>query len=327
MPRLSEKSIMTRRSIPRLDRILRYKIDLQMSEETESKSKSTKENKEPIYKRLIKNPLVISILACIVVVLISFAWLSSWLDTYTNHGVEIETPDLNGMTEKEAGDILAINKLEYEVIDSMYVKGMKPGAIVDQVPKAKAKVKAGRKIYVKIQAYSAKKVSLPEVREGSARQAENLLASVGLKVSNLEYVPSEQSGNVIEVKYHDQIILPNTKLIEGSAVTLVIGRGLSNEEVLVTSFRGLTLDKARNQAHEKNLNLGAISYDKGITDADKEKAIVYKQTPITGKTVPAGTRVDIYMTLDTKVLEEPEEIFKDETVQDSVPDSDDGLWN
>lgn len=298
-----------------------------MSEEIESKSKSTKKNKEPFYKRFIKNPLVISLLACIVVVLIGFTWVTNWLDGYTNHGVEVETPNLNGMTEKEGGEILALRKLDYEVIDSMYVKGMKPGTIVDQVPKAGAKVKEGRKIYVKIQAYSAKKVALPEVREGSARQAENLLASVGLKVRNLEYVPSEQSGNVIEVKFHDQIILPNTQLIEGSAVTLVIGRGLTNEEVQVTSFRGLTVEKARNEVHERNLNLGTISYDKGMSDADKETAIVYKQTPIAGKTVPAGSRVDLYMTTDKSKLEEPEEIFKDETVQDSVPDSGDGLWN
>ena len=27
------------------------------------------------------------------------------------------------------------------------------------------------------------------------------------------------------------------------------------------------------------------------------------------------------------IMEEPEEVFKDETVQDSVPDSEDGLWN
>lgn len=303
------------------------KIIFQMSTEIESKSKETKKNKEPFFKRLIKNPLVISILACIVIVLIGFAWMTSWLDDYTNHGVEIETPDLNGMTEKEGGDLLATRGLTYEVIDSMYVKGMKPGAIVDQVPKAGAKVKDGRKIYVKIQAYSAKKVSLPEVREGSARQAENLLASVGLKVRNLEYVPSEQSGNVIEVKFNDQIILPNAKLVEGSSVTLVIGRGLSNQEVLVSSFRGLTLERARNEAHEKDLNIGSISYDKGISEEDKAKAIVYKQIPITGKTVPAGSRVDLFMTIDKTKMEEPEEVFKDETVQDSVPDSEDGLWN
>lgn len=298
-----------------------------MSTETESKSKSTKNNKEPFYKRLIKNPLVISILACIIIILIGFSYVTSWLDGYTNHGKEIDTPNLNGMTEKEGGEILNLHGLTYEVIDSMYVKGMKPGAIVDQVPKAGAKVKEGRKIYVKIQAYSAKKVSLPEVREGSARQAENLLASVGLKVSNLEYVPSEQSGNVIEVKFHDQIILPNTKLVEGSAVTLVIGRGLSNQEVYMTSFRGLTLERARNTAHEKDLNIGAITYDKGISEEDKAKATVYKQSPITGKTVPAGTRVDLYLTLDKTKMEEPEEVFKDDTVQDSVPDSGDGLWN
>ncbi|MCQ2188725.1 MAG: PASTA domain-containing protein [Paludibacteraceae bacterium] len=298
-----------------------------MSEEIKTKSKSTKKNKEPFFKRLIKNPLLISIFAAIVILLLGFVYVTNWLEDYTNHGKEIEAPDLSGMTEKESADLLALKGLTYEVIDSTYVKGMKPGAIVDQVPKAGAKVKEGRKVYVKIQAYSAKKVSLPEVREGSARQAENLLASVGLKVSNLEYVPSEQSGNVIEVKYHDQIVLPNTQLVEGSAVTLVIGRGLSNVEVVVSSFRNLTIERARNEAHEKDLNIGAITFDKGMSDEDKEKAVVYKQSPITGKVVPAGTRIDLYMTSDKNKLEEPEEVFKDETVTDSVASSDDGLWN
>lgn len=277
--------------------------------------------------RFIKNPLVISFFALILILVVGFKCLTNWLDNYTNHGIEIELPDLKGLTEKECNDLLQLHGLTYEIIDSMYVNGMKPGAIVDQVPRAKAKVKEGRKIYVKIQAYSAKSVTLPEVREGSARQAENLLASVGLKVRNLEYVPSEQSGNVIEVKFHDQIITPGKKLTEGSAVTLVIGRGLSNEEIVVSSFRGLSIERARNEAHEKDLNIGSISYDKGMSEADKAKAIVFKQTPITGKTVPAGTRVDLFMTIDKSKLDEPEEIFKDESVQDSVPDSSDGLWN
>lgn len=296
-----------------------------MAEDTNKKGGSAASS---ILKKIFLNPIVVSLVAMLLLSVAAVFYVRSWLDSYTQHGVEVEVPDLRGMAEKEASEILNINKITYEIIDSTYARGYKAGTVVEQFPKEGSKVKEGRKIYLTIQAREAKKVDLPEVRDGSARQAEATLNSIGLKVANLEYIPSDQAGNVIEVKYRDKVVNPGFKIVEGSELTLVIGRGLSNEEAVVPSFRGQRVETAKNTAHEKNLNIGAILYDKDIvTDFQKENAFVYKQSPITGKTVPAGTRVDIFLTLDKKVLEEPEEVFVDSTSTPTVEGADDGLWD
>lgn len=281
-----------------------------------------------ILKKIFLNPIVLSIFAMLLLSVLGVFYVSGWLDSYTQHGKEIEVPDLKGMVESDAAELLSTKKLGYEIIDSTYARGFKPGSIVEQVPKAGSKVKEGRRLYLTVQAREAKKVNLPEVREGSARQAEATLNSIGIKVANLEYIPSDQAGNVIEVKYRDKVITPGYKIVEGSEVTLVIGRGLTNEEAVVPSFRGQRLETAKNTAHERNLNIGAIKYDADVTtDFQKENAFVYKQYPITGKTVPAGTRVDIFLTLNKNILEEPEDVFVDSTATQKAEGAEDGLWD
>lgn len=296
-----------------------------MAEETKKKDGGKAAS---ILKKIFLNPIVLSIFAMLLLCFIGVFYVSGWLGSYTKHGVEVEVPDLKGMAEHDASELLSTKKLGYEIIDSTYARGFKPGTIVEQVPKAGSKVKEGRRLYLTVQAREAKKVSLPEVREGSARQAEATLNSIGIKVAHLEYIPSTQAGNVIEVKYHDKIVSPGYRIVEGSEVTLVIGRGLTNEEAVVPSFRGLRLETAKNAAHEGNLNIGAVSYDADVTtDFQKESAFVYKQFPITGKTVPAGTRVDIFLTLNRNILEEPEEVFVDSTVTQKAEGAEDGLWD
>lgn len=296
-----------------------------MAEETKKKEGGKGAS---ILKKIFLNPIVLSVLAMLLLGFIGIFFVRGWLDKYTHHGEEIEVPDLKGMVENDASELLSTKKLGYEIIDSTYARGFKPGAIVEQVPKAGSKVKEGRRLYLTVQAREAKKVNLPEVREGSARQAEATLNSIGIKVANLEYIPSDQAGNVIEVKYRDKVVTPGYKIVEGSEVTLVIGRGLTNEEAVVPSFRGQRLETAKNTAHERNLNIGAIKYDADVTtDFQKENAFVYKQYPITGKTVPAGTRVDIFLSLNKNILEEPEEVFVDSTATQRVEGAEDGLWD
>lgn len=273
-------------------------------------------------------PILLSIVIMVLLTIGAVFFVRSWLNDYTRHGIEIEVPDLKGLYENEAAELLKGRKLAYEIIDSTYAQGYRPGSIVDQVPSAGSNVKEDRKIYLTIQAKEPQKVQLPEVREGSSRQAEATLSGIGIKVDYLEYVPSLQIGNVIEVKYKDKVVPPGTMMVKGDKVTLVIGRGDTNEEAVVISLRGMTLAVAKNNAHENGLNIGTVNYDADlITDAQKENAIVYKQFPITHKTVPAGTRVDLFMTLDRKKLEEPEEVCIDSVATNVSADSNDGLWD
>ena len=84
--------------------------------------------------------LWLNLLAAVVFVIV-ICWVVFWrLDAYTRHGEAVEVPDLAGMYVEEAELILKDCNLEYEVIDSVYIRSMAAGEIAEQSPMAGTKV-------------------------------------------------------------------------------------------------------------------------------------------------------------------------------------------
>ena len=71
--------------------------------------------------------------------------------------------------------------------------------------------------------------------------------------------------------------MPGAKLRWGAAVSLVIGGGLAQEQILVPELYGLTLGEAKAELEAKGITLAAIVPTGSITDT--LKAFVYKQNP------------------------------------------------
>ena len=70
-------------------------------------------------------------------------------------------PDVKGMNLRIAENELDKQSLKSIVIDSSYVKGIAPGAILEQNPAGGSKVKSGRTVYLTVNADSAPKVAFP----------------------------------------------------------------------------------------------------------------------------------------------------------------------
>ncbi len=263
-------------------------------------------------KRIFVNPFTISIVAVIALAALMIIGTLYWLDSYTNHDTELVVPDLKDLSESEAAKMLKDKHLYCEVVDSVFMKGKKPGNVVDQTPVAGAKVKAERTIYLVINARSPRKVALPDLKDVSVRQAEAILNSIGLRVEGYEYVPSIYKDLVEDVKYDRKVMLSGERVNEGSAVTLCVGMGPGNEIVPIVSLRGLSLDQAIDKAHSASLNIGSINYDvQPNSELDKTLYVVYKQMPITGKEVSMGQPVTLFLTKDKKLLDTPEEVYID----------------
>ena len=80
-----------------------------------------------------------------VVVIVAAAWGTlQWLDSYTRHGEAVVVPDVKGMNLRIAENELDKQSLKSIVIDSSYVKGIAPGAILEQNPAGGSKVKVGQ---------------------------------------------------------------------------------------------------------------------------------------------------------------------------------------
>jgi len=243
-----------------------------------------------------------------VLIAIGIVFVLSWIaliavDFYTHHGESEIVPDLRGSYVEEAEIILAKKGLYPMVIDSVYVRDKKLGTIIDQIPPANSSVKSNRPIYLIINSRSVRQVSLPEINDVSFRQADAMLQSVGLSVSNTELAPSEYKDLVIEVKYHGRSIMPGTRIPEGSSVVLVIGSGLGNSQALVPSLKGLGLEEATQEVLSASLTVGLTEYDVPPS-GNEEDYIIYRQRPAAGSSLSTGSRVDIYLTTDKSRMKE-----------------------
>lgn len=239
----------------------------------------------------------------LLVVVIMFS-VDKLLDNYTNHGQSISVPSLEGLTEKEVATLLAEKELRYEILDSIYTDKKPKGVTIDQNPQAESLVKKNRIIYITLTKITPPKISMPDVEGMSQRLAIAKVESYGLKVK-IEYKPSEHTGNVIGFTLKRKSIKANDKIDLGSTITLIIGTGKGDGQVLVPYLLNLAFDEAVQQIQGSALSLGLEVYDESCKNAtDSAKAKVYKQTPNYGaeNVLNIGSAVDIYLTCDTNKI-------------------------
>lgn len=235
------------------------------------------------------------------------------VDFYTHHGESEVIPDLRGSYVEEAEVILAKHGLYPQVIDSVYIRGKKLGTIIEQIPPANSTVKRDRPIYLIINSSQVRQVPLPDVSDVSYRQADAMLKSIGLNVASVEYAPSEYKDLVSDVKYRGRSILPGTRVPEGSSLVLVVGSGLGEGSV-VPSIKGLGLEEASLQISTAMFIVGAVNYDVPPSGNESDY-VIYRQRPAAGSSLPAGSRIDIYLSKDKSRMDEifEEDVKSDET--------------
>lgn len=251
-----------------------------------------------------------------ITIFVALAWLTILsIDLYTHHGESETVPDLRGLYVEEADLILNNHGLYSMVIDSVFVRDKKLGTIIEQIPAFNSTVKRDRPIYLIINSRQVRQVPVPDVNDVSYRQADAMLKSIGLNVSNVEYSPSEYKDLVIAIKYRGRNISSGMRVPEGSALVLVVGSGLGAEESPVPAIKGMGLEAAREEALTGYMVIGAIEYDVEPS-GNEDEYIIYRQRPVAGRSVPAGTRIDVWLSKDRsmldKVFEEDEAVDKQE---------------
>lgn len=165
-------------------------------------------------------------LIAMVVVIVAAAWGTlQWLDSYTRHGEAVVVPDVKGMNLRIAENELDKQSLKSIVIDSSYVKGIAPGAILEQNPAGGSKVKSGRTVYLTVNADSAPKVAIPDVMDNSSlRQAKAKLRALGFKITEPEYISGEKDW-VYSIKYRGRDLKAGEKVPHEAVLTLTVGNG------------------------------------------------------------------------------------------------------
>lgn len=96
----------------------------------------------------------------------------------TNHGDTITVPNLVGINIEEIDDFLSDRDLRYEILeDSSYNSKLPPFTVLQQNPSENEKVKENRKIYLTLNSSIPPKIKMPNIINGSVKNAQLILNS------------------------------------------------------------------------------------------------------------------------------------------------------
>ncbi|MCM1094054.1 MAG: PASTA domain-containing protein [Lachnospiraceae bacterium] len=189
------------------------------------------ENKVTDKLRFIKkHPILFNFLLIILA-----GWAVVWitlvvLDVWTGHGKYEVVPNLHGLSYTQAQKALLATGLRAELSDSLYDNATAPGTVLEQSPRAKTKVKPNRVVYLTINAFSPKMVSVPTLTDMSLRQAKSVLEGLGIKNVRESYVESEYKDLVLGAKFNGIQLKPGARIPATATVTIEVGRGIELDD-------------------------------------------------------------------------------------------------
>lgn len=170
--------------------------------------------------KLITNLLLMAVVG-IILVIAAMGFLNVW----TAHGKVQVVPDVRTLSVSEAQAALRGCNLLTEVVDSVYGSQTARGAVVEQVPPPGNKVKPGRTVYLTINAFEPKKVTLPELVGSSLRQAKATLQSLGFTDVREQRVPSDYKDLVISVKSLGVPLRAGSSVSATAPIVIEVGEG------------------------------------------------------------------------------------------------------
>ncbi|MDR1623372.1 MAG: PASTA domain-containing protein [Tannerellaceae bacterium] len=176
-------------------------------------------------QRMIRNPFAVTILTAIVASCAILYGTLKWIDSYTLHNKAVIVPDVKGLKMDEAIPFFSNNRLHYSVIDSVFSKSAKPGAIVEITPAAGSRVKEGRIVFITVNAMTSQMAEIPEVEDLSYRQAYAQLKARGFEKIETIYVPGVYKDLAIGVELHGRLLSRGEMVQLSAPLVLKISNG------------------------------------------------------------------------------------------------------
>ncbi len=215
------------------------------------------------------------------------------LPCITHQDKIVQVPNLTGVHLDALDKKLSSARLRYVITDNHgYSAELPPFTVLQQFPAAGAWVKENRKIYLTLNAENPPLVSMPNLIEGSVREAELLLKNKGLKLGNIKYVPDITKHTVLEQWYNRHPIPPGKSIHKGSTIDLVVSAGLGNQIIEVPNLIKMPLEEANVVLLEQSMRIGVLHH---VKKKDGTVGTVIRQNPEPGKKVPLGTSITLWI--------------------------------
>ncbi|TAL60340.1 MAG: PASTA domain-containing protein [Bacteroidetes bacterium] len=232
-------------------------------------------------------------------------WISfKFLNVYTHHGEAIVVPDFANVKITEIDGFIADKNLKYQIIDSVFDSKVSPGVVIKQDPEENSSVKQNRTIYLTVSAKLPPLVKMPNVVDASMRQALAMLESYGLKVGKRNYMSDPCVNCVLAQSMKGKKIEPGTMIPKGSVIDLTLGQGQDGEKINIPCLLGLSHQEATDKIAESGFSEGSVNCVDCKTNADKEKAKVFKQNPTCSSDIMLnpGSSIDLYTSIKAKLM-------------------------
>ena len=177
-------------------------------------------------KYLTSRVFFLQILIAVAIIAVLGYLFMHWLTFTTDHGHEIMVPDLRKLTVEQVEEKLNELDLDYVLLDSVDFRSEFPKfSVVEQDPVPGAKVKEGRKVYIKINASGFSSVKIPDLIEKTYREAVPTLKALGLEEGTITYIPNLGKDMVLEMRYKGRNLKVGDRVLKSSKIDLVLGDG------------------------------------------------------------------------------------------------------
>lgn len=248
-------------------------------------------------KSLFTWKVLLNILLAIVV-FVGLVWLTfRWLDFHTNHGKELEVPNITNMSVQKAIEVMDNAGLAYEIDSLKFDPKFKPFQVLKVDPVPGSRVKDGRPIKVYINPRTWAKIAIPDVIDTYKYRAFDKLTLVGLKVGDTLYEPSIAKDAVIRLMYNGAQVKPGDLVPRFSIIDVVVGQG-PKRNVPVPNILGRTLQEAKEIIKQNYFEAGLFydEYDQAVSDPS---LIVFYQNPAAGSISDQGVQIDLWASKKT----------------------------
>lgn len=261
---------------------------------------------QSFFQKLMSHPITrhLLIIVSIMVVLVGVSYIA--MSVGTRHNARRVVPNFEGVLIDDAIRTAESRDLEIIINDSLHVPTYPGGTVLDQLPNGSVVVKPGRKVYVTINSYRQRMVTVPFVAGRSLRQAINMLEAVGLEVEHIDYVEDIATNYVLAEFVGEEMVTEesNLKAELGSGVRLQVGVAPDAKPLAMPLLLGRNMAEAKSRLWESGLNVGELIFEEGILAVERNRAKVYAQSITASDIVPYGSRITLYFTLDNeKVVE------------------------
>ncbi|HAQ61073.1 TPA: hypothetical protein DCR49_03600 [Candidatus Delongbacteria bacterium] len=247
------------------------------------------------FLRLYYLPLFISFGVLLVIAVSVVLWLDmKVMPEYTRSGLEFSIPSVVGMNLDSARTVIEADsfKVSDEIIKK--VDATKPaGTILEQYPRAGAKCKHGRKIYLTL-SKGAQPVVVPDLIGKSPQDALYKIAEKKLVADSVLYEFSEDYPDGVVM---GQSLVVNDTVDIGDRIFIVVSVGKHPSEYIIPDVKGQILKQASLTLRKGGFKITEIKYQK---NTDLLPNTIIDQEPVPGEIVYQGAEVKLVVSSMTE---------------------------